>query len=227
MQIPGAPPGCPAPDMGVSREVVAVWVASHILLKIVASDTHHALVVAKSLQQFITEAEKRCCRQTVILKNDPLFLPFEKPRDCAADGVAAAEIAVAKKGADVTRPVDGRGNPPSLFAALRLARSFGPRAVRRHVEPRRPRRPDCFEHCRGRIRPVEDKKEYRGIHLNRYSLSWCGSVATNSHRAGGIGSPSSRDVAQVDPIYPPRHKWIQSPVLCDQDLDRIASRARF
>ena len=136
MQIPGAPPGCPAPDMGVSREVVAVWVASHILLKIVASDTHHALVVAKSLQQFITEAEKRCCRQTVILKNDPLFLPFEKPRDCAADGVAAAEIAVAKKGADVhtasrrpwqsaepvrsapTRPVvRAAGRPPPRRAA--------------------------------------------------------------------------------------------------------------
>lgn len=76
----------------------------------VARNHHNLFIITVRLQQGAAEPEKRQVGAAVIFKNDALFNMFEKPGDCGAYSLFAAEVSFAKQGFYITGPVNSFKN---------------------------------------------------------------------------------------------------------------------
>src|SRR5207302_11037158 len=86
---PGASPACPAPNMQIAREVIAVLSPRPPLLEVVGGDHHDALIVPIAPQQLSRKAKERRVRDAVVLDDDAFFDMLEEPGDGLADRILA------------------------------------------------------------------------------------------------------------------------------------------
>ena len=161
IEPPGPPPGSPAPAVVVPGEVVGGIAAPKAPLEIVPGDDGHPLVFRIAFQERVAEAEEIRVRQTIVLQHHArLFLaeePVERPRHRAL----AAQIGVAKQGANLAWPINRRGDFPHFGDLLCFTFAVRSRAVGGDIKARWSGFADGVEHLCGCVRAVEDQKQHR------------------------------------------------------------------
>jgi len=105
---PAAAPGCPAPDMRVSAEIVARGRLEMTPCVVRAGNHTDPRIVGESRQHRAAEIKEHRRRQTIVFDQDRRIDMFKQPRNAARHPAAATEIAVAEVGCDLARPRDVR-----------------------------------------------------------------------------------------------------------------------
>ena len=90
--LPAAAPASPPPAVGVVAEVVARVAAPLTVLEVVAANAPDARVVPVALQQGGAVWEEVGMGNAVVLQDDALLHPLEKPGDGAAHPQPAALV---------------------------------------------------------------------------------------------------------------------------------------
>ena len=99
------------------------------------ADMHDPFIFLIIIQELLTEGEKRCVRQAVILEDNCFICEREKLVQTAVDPLFQTQVCFAEVGGDRTIPIHLINDRTGLLAALKVVRTILARAVCNDVKP--------------------------------------------------------------------------------------------